>query len=79
MTKSQKSTKVLKDVLGREIKYNDTVAYPVRRRSSISLFTATVVAFTPEGHMLCLKDGSTTRVTLKFPSRCVVVRRIDEE
>lgn len=79
MTESKKSTKTLKDVLGRKIEYNDTVAYPVRRRSTIALFTATVMAFTPEGHLLCIKDGSTTQVRLRHPSRCVVVRRINEE
>ena len=64
----------MKDLMGREIKVGDVVAYPVRRRSLMVLKTATVSELDP---IACLNDNG-RRVVLKFSERCAVVRGIDE-
>ena len=74
MSESKKSTQTLKDILGAEIKVGDLVAYPVRRRSTISLFAATVESI-DNGVIIGRKHGATVQVKLKHPSRVVVVER----
>lgn len=77
VTESKKSIRTFKDVLGRTIKVNDTVAYPVRRRSTMVLYTATVTELADD-HLVCLKDNTATIVKLRHPKRCAIVRLIED-
>lgn len=78
MIESKKSIQKLIDILGREIKVGDLVAYPVRRRSTISLFAATIESIQPDGTLIGRKHGATVQVKLRYPNRCVVVERLND-
>ena len=71
------------DFIGQKIKLGDTVVYPVRRRSTMTLKKATVCEV-PGNHVSsaiggisCLKEDG-QRVVLRHPTRCIVVNRMEK-
>lgn len=66
----------MKDILGKELKPNQRIVYPVRRGSKIFLRVATVIAADTE--LICIRDGQARQLTLKYPSRCAIVEDVDE-
>jgi len=64
------------DFVGNRIQIGDTVAYPVRRRSDMTLKKAIVRAMPNDMGIDCLKlDGQ--RVNLRHPDRCIVISRLE--
>lgn len=71
------------DFLGKAIKLGDTIVYPVRRRSVMSLKKATVCeepnneTYILMKGLMCLNENG-RRVVLRNPERCVVVETLEE-
>lgn len=67
---SQQEYQQMKDVRGKNIKIGDIVTYPVRRRSTMVLKTATVAEI--DKTVVCL-TATGRRVELRHSDRCAVV------
>lgn len=64
------------DFVGNRIQIGDTVAYPVRRKSDMTLKKAVVRAMPDESGINCLKEDG-QRVNLRHPERCIVISRLE--
>lgn len=65
------------DFIGQPIKLGDTIVYPVRRRSDMSLKKAIVSEVPQPGGFRALKmDGRS--VIIRVPERCIVINRLEK-
>jgi hypothetical protein len=64
------------DFVGNRIQIGDTVAYPVRRRSEMSLKKAVVCEVPQTDGVSCLKETG-QRVLIRCPERCIVISRLE--
>jgi hypothetical protein len=64
------------DFVGNRILIGDTIAYPVRRRSEMTLKKAIVRAMPDSSGIEALKEDG-KRVNIQHPERCIVISRLE--
>jgi hypothetical protein len=76
------SEPVMVDCIGKEIRVGDMIVYPVRRKSELTLKSATVCerpgtrGLIKQG-LICLNENG-RRVVIEKPERCAIVSRWED-